>query len=282
MNSIEQIKQILLNNKGISNKEVANTLGVSIRQVSATYAQMVRSGLMPRLTPKVAKTPSISKGAKPTKLKKAKVVINTYSNTDGVKKQEARDKIEKAILVSNSFDRPILTLPFHECKLEIQLLQNISNKLKFLGCEMNDETYNRMLMTISSKNLPISTHKGMIGEVIAEAKENQFSNLILDYCGQFGTNHIDIGMAITNNIVGIGGAICITANKRISPNTFAIYEQMERLNPKIGLTDETRCVHAITTFIGRIGGFRYAIESIFDYNDGIGKNMVLIIIRRIA
>jgi hypothetical protein len=242
-------------------------------RVSACYSNLVKKGLMPTLK-KLTK--------KEKKAKKEKKVVNTYSNLEGLNKQEARNIMEKAILLSKLFNKPILTLPFEECKLEIQLLNNISKKLRFLGCEMNEETYNKMLMTIATKNLPISTHKGMIGEVIAEARENQFGNLILDYCGQFATYHNDIKTAMVNNIVCVGGAICITANKRIAQSTFEIYEQMERLNPKLGLTEDTRCVHAMVTFIGRIGGFNYAIERVFDYNDGRGKNMVLIIVRRIA
>jgi hypothetical protein len=197
--SNEIIKQAILLKDGRTNKQIAMDLGVTSMRVSSNYSHLSNKGLVPKLGKvKVVK--------KTKKVKKVKVVVNTYNNTDGVKKQEARNIIEKAIIASKLFEKPILTLPFEECKLEMQLLKNVSENLRFLGCEMIDETYNKMLMTIASNNLPISTHKGKIGDIILEARENQFSNLILDYCGQFGTYQNDIKTAMENNIVEVNGS----------------------------------------------------------------------------
>lgn len=274
-----EIETILLKKDGRTNKEIAKAFKISTMKVSAVYSHLVRKSLLPKLTSAyVPKKPRKQKELRTIKVKKT---TNLYSNSNGANKQIARDKMEKAILASKSFVKSILTLPFQDCKMERQLLTNVSPKLKFLGCEMIDETYNNMLMTIAKNNLPISTHKGMIGEVIREAKANQFSNIILDYCGQFATYADDIKIAMENFIVGVNGAICITANKRIHVSTFGFYEQMEKLNPPFNLTEDTRCVHGMITFINRIAGMNYSIEEKFDYNDGQGRNMVLIIVRRI-
>lgn len=279
----EKIKEVILLKDGRTNKEIANDLGVSSMRVSSNYSYLSNNGLVPKLSLIKDKTKKIkSKLDGVTSKYKQKMLLNTYSNSDGVNKQNARDKMEVAVLKSQLFEKPILTLPFKECKFEMQLLKNISSNLRFLGCEKDNDTYNNMLLTIAKNNLPISTHKGLIGEVINEARENQFGNLILDYCGQFASIFADIKTAMDNKIVCVKGTICITANKRIAGGTFDIYEQMEKLNPKSNLDEETRCVHTMKTFISRVGGFNYSIEEVFDYNDGRGKNMVLIIVRRLA
>lgn len=203
----------------------------------------------------------------------------SFVNDKGVNKQIARDVMVNAIKQSDTTKGLILTLPFIHCLIERQILAEVSKKYSFLGCEQEPDVYNKMLMTIAKNNLPISTHKGTIGEKIRQAKANEYSHLILDYCGQLGTTHEDIRIAMLNNIVEINGTIAITLNKRITPKTEEIYELMERLNPQ---TDKTisRSEHCLKTLINRIGGFNYAIESTLNYHDT--ANMILVIVRRIA
>jgi len=52
------------------------------------------------------------------------------------------------------------------------------------------------------------------------------------------------------------------------------------VSPRQDNNDTTRCEHAITTFINRIGGMKYAIEATLNYHDT--TSMILIIVRRIA
>jgi hypothetical protein len=212
------------------------------------------------------------------KVKSKKNELGNFMNKKGVNKQKARDLMVTSIL-NSLVHGIILTLPFEDCIIE-QMLLKVSNKFKFLGCEIKENVYNNMLMTIAKKNLPISTHKGSISEIINFARENQFSDLILDYCGQFGTTYKDLETAIKNDIVCVGGCICLTVNKRISPGTEYIYELMEKLNPQPTSNEDTRCEHAIRTFINRKGGEKYAIENALPYHDTTA--MLLVVIRRVA
>ncbi len=203
-----------------------------------------------------------------------------FKNDKGENKQKARDLMVSSIANSNTTKGTILTLPFKHCIIEQQILKQVSKKYKFLGCEIDSGVYNEMLITIAKNNLPISTHKGTIGDKIRQAKTNEYSHLVLDYCGQLGTAHDDIKVCIENDIVELDGTILITLNKRITPGTEGIYELMERLNPRTDTNELTRCEHALRTFINRIGGVKYAIEAVLNYHDT--TSMILMVVRRIA
>ena len=250
-----QIANDIIKNPNIDRVKLAKKYNVKNNVVGAQYAQLKRNGKL--------------------ELPKGK-----FANQDGENKELARIKMVKAIKNSNTSKNPILTLPCSDCVIEMKILNEISKKYRFMGCELDSKVYNKMLMTIAKNNLPFDTHKGKIGDKIREAKPNQYSHLILDYCGTLGTAHEDIKFAIDNDIVEIDGTIAITLNKRISGSE-DIYNLMERLNPSLPSdNDETRFVKACRTFLTRIGSYKYAIEDVFNYKDTAA--MVLIIVRRIA
>ena len=237
--------------------------------------------------PKVLKVKT-TKAKKPTK-KKVEVIVNTvldenpFLNDGGVKKQEAREMMVKYIIGSGILDGEILTLPNVKCIIEKMLLKK-SKKFEFQACELNEEVYNKMLLTIAEGKLPISVNRGGIAKKINEARENQYSHLILDYCGQLATFHKEIKHAIQKNIVRVGGTIHITLNKRISRGTEAFYERMETLNPpkesNPKLREDNRSEQCLNTFINRIGGDGYALKDTLPYKDK--SSMVLMVIQRIA
>jgi len=267
------INETVLANFETTTKEVlAKKLNVSVRSIVATFSSLKRRKLIPTnkhlLSSLTIETPKIEIKAK-----------EKFQNVKGEKKQVARDLMVKSIVQSEISKGTILTLPFIHCKIEQQLINIVGKKYNFLGCENDPIVYNQMLMTIAQNNLPISTHKGNIKDKINIANENEYSHLILDYCGQLGTTHEEIKTAIENNIVQVGGVIAITLNKRITPNTEFIYELMEKLNPRTKEDEDTRCEHALRTFINRIGGLNYAIESVLNYHDT--TSMILMIVRRI-
>ena len=131
---------------------------------------------------------------------------------------------------------------------------------------------------------------GSISEQIFKAKEDEFSHLILDYCGQLDTFAKEIIYAIQNNIVAKNGTLSITLNRRVtlSPGfSFAdtIYSDMLGLRniKKVAKGELVRI--ALNIFLERICGLNYSIIETFEYRDDKkdkrGSNMVLAIVKRL-
>ena len=280
MKTAKEIQQFILNNHEVmSNVEMAQILDETVKRVGMNYATLSGRGLVPLKVIKNNVDVQINKLNKLTNKLTTKVETD-FKNISGDEKDKARKLMVKTIKESERSPKPILTLPFEDCLIEQKLLSEVSKKFTFLGCERKSPVYNKMLMTIANNNLPINTYKGLIGDKIKEATTNQYSHLLLDYCGQLGTAHVDINHAISFDIVEVGGTIAITLNKRITPGTESIYELMEKLNPQTTTSEDTRTEHALRTFINRVGGFKYSIEDVLSYYDT--SSMILMIVRRIA
>jgi hypothetical protein len=280
MKTSKEIQQFILNNHEVmSNVEMAQILDETVKRVGMNYATLSGRGLVPLKVIKNNVDVQINKLNKLTNKLTTKVETD-FKNISGDEKDKARKLMVKTIKESERSPKPILTLPFEDCLIEQKLLSEVSKKFTFLGCERKSAVYNKMLMTIANNNLPINTYKGLIGDKIKEATTNQYSHLLLDYCGQLGTAHVDINHAISFDIVEVGGTIAITLNKRITPGTESIYELMEKLNPQTTTSEDTRTEHALRTFINRVGGFKYSIEDVLSYYDT--SSMILMIVRRIA
>jgi hypothetical protein len=215
---------------------------------------------------------------------------STYSNHDGMYKNRARMKIVNTIKESNLKNRRILSLPADNCIIEKQLFTNVSKLIKFVLCENNEQVYKKLLMNIvtSKTRIPHSILSGSIGDEIYRSRENDYTDLILDYCGQIGTYHKEIEHAIKNNIVCVGGTISMTFNKRISGDTnMKFIEEMERLNPNFDKKEgENRTEPAVMTFLNRVCGMNYQIVERYSYrDDGDDKKrspMMLVIVRRVS
>jgi hypothetical protein len=209
--------------------------------------------------------------------------LNSFSNNAGNEKEKTRIKIKNAIEKSGvGFDNPIVSLPYEDLKMELKLLKEVSNKFKFIGCEIDKQTYKNMLSNIIKNDLTINTYFGAIGDLLLTRKKDSISHLILDYCGQFESFYKDIQYTIENDLVELNGIIALTFNNRISTSSRYIYELMEKLNPRTDNDDDKTVIHSIKTFINRIGGLKYAIEEVFVYGDKGKASMVLVIIKRIA
>jgi hypothetical protein len=205
-----------------------------------------------------------------------------FTNELGVQKQIAREWIVNSIYNS---DKEFLTLPADNCKIEKMILEKISPKCNFVMCEEKPEVYRKLLLRIVNefKHMP-TLHPYKVSKLIYEAKENQYSNLILDYCGQIATFADEIKYAIDNDIVEVNGVIALTFAKRISQDASKNFiEQIELLNklPKstYGDINESRTENAVITYINRICGLKYSLEKVFNYRDT--SAMILVIIRRI-
>jgi len=194
---------------------------------------------------------------------------NSYSNEDGVYKQEARNIMKQAIKVHGK----ILSLPFSTCELEKQILADNPNAFTFVGCEYESDTFAKMFQTIQKDEIlksVIEPYYGEIGDKIFNAKENEYSNLILDYCGILDTFSKEIKYTVENNIVGVGGAICVTLSKRNSAKEENIFKKINKNIPSnlfddsVGETE--RAIRAFFMALVTVNS-NYSIEEFFPYQD---------------
>jgi len=215
-----------------------------------------------------------------SKIKASKALKNnTFGNSNGVKKQEARKLMANAIKVQGK----IPSLPFSTCELEKMILDKNPKGFTFIGCERDSKTYDEMCKTIMNDEVlktAISTHYGLIGDVLFDAKEDAFSNLILDYCGVLESFIKEIEHVVENNIVGKGGAICITLNKR-GYNGDSVKNRILSKIP-VGIYGNTCGEVELATIIYFhnlvLKNIGYSIEEFFNYQDT--APMMLIILRR--
>lgn len=222
---------------------------------------------------------------------KKKSTSGIYSNADGEKKAEARKFIIDAVKLNPFNQQRILSLPADNYTLETLLFKHIDKNIKFDVCERDTKTYNRLLEKLKylpKSKKPTTIYRGDIGDVINEAKENKYTHIVLDYCGQVGTFANEIRTAVNNNIVQVNGTISMTFCKRASGKlNLQFMKKMLRLNGKIkGLTQinncETDIEKAIYKFLSIICKENYAIEKQFAYKDKDKSSMVLFIIRRLS
>ena len=203
--------------------------------------------------------------------------VNSFTNSKGIKKAQARAIMIGAIKQSRLFGK-VLTLPYKTCEIERNLIDKVSKRFKFIGCEREPKVFIDMLKTVIKYKLDMDCIHGEIGEQIANAKENEFDHLILDYCGQLSTTYNDIRTALKNKIVKIGGTIAITLNKRQSVKD-GIENEMNMLNP-LGI-ENGQVENAILTFIFGVTDFNYSLQTKFTYKDKKNSSMILIILKRV-
>jgi hypothetical protein len=219
-----------------------------------------------------------------------KVAPNRYSNEDGVEKMKTRHIIVNTINSVKLPKRRFLSLSADNCLTEGMLYNQVSKRSKFVLCENHPETYRQLLLNIVKNKtiVPYAVLSCSIGEEIRRSRENDYTDLVLDYCGQIGTNHEDIEYAIKNNIVCVGGTISVTLSKRISGGVGGGYnmsfiEKMEKLNPNFKKqVGDNRTEPAVLTFFNRICGMNYEIVVNHPYKDTDKQAMMLVIIRRVS
>ena len=256
-----EIKNTIINFPNLSNREIAQKLNCSSKKVSAI-----------RIWSNKEKTTT------------RKNTNGVYSNGEGVCKQQAREKIINCITETGLRKGKVLSLPFKTCELELQINRTIHNRFNYIACERSEDYYYEMLETIAKQRLNMNTYLGEIKDKIYEAKENEYTHLILDYCGQLSSAQEEIKHAIKNNIVSVGGIIAVTLCKRGSL-TGKIGAKMEGLpsnyfGDEIG--EENKHITAARLYFADFIGTNYVMPVFFEYQDDGKAPMMLIILKRIA
>lgn len=212
--------------------------------------------------------------------------MNKYTNSKGKNKQSARKIMVNAIAESRTSKGTILSLPFETWAIEQMICFKVSRKFTFLGCEMVKTTYQKMVANALDNPLldESSFHFGKLGEVITNVKENTYSHIIADYCGQLHKVAGELGYALKNRVVEKDGTIAITLNERISGDGIRFEKNIVKGfgKRKKGIT---RCQFALECFVKKNAGDNFKIETVYKYNDKKddvkGAAMILMIVRRI-
>jgi hypothetical protein len=231
--------------------------------------------------------PFDSKKTKKVTKTKATKVKGFNTNGELINKRKAREMTADKIIESNVVGT-IISLPHTECEIETQILERNPN-FNFIGVERDLPTFNRMAKFLAEANLTskITPIFGEMSTLIKNANEGQYAHLILDYCNWITMVHEEISIALSRNIVAIGGTIALTINKRFIHTDFI--RHMEKLCPYDKATSEykTHTEHIIAKLILAKGGVgQYETIVSFEYNDPKGEqikgaNMILVIVKRL-
>lgn len=246
-----------------SNKEMAKALHVKQATIGANYSTLKIAG-------KITKAMEIERDMLFTLLKVNdmyqffKDIANSYSNGDGENKQNVRLHIYKAMQKGGL----VLSLPFVTCFLE-ELIYSNDKTIKFLGVECETETYKGMVQTIEQTKLPIEPYFGMLSDKINEAKADTFSNLILDYCKALHSHSDEITTAVENNIMSVGGAMCVTLARMGMSNNYGVVNDILSSIPKGMFGNVKPTELAYNLFFANLvqNNPNYVIENVIHYQD---------------
>jgi hypothetical protein len=251
--------------------QICKKYGKTVAQLSGRKTSLVRRGCFLK---SLNTNPTTKKSKTSTKLKNKP---DAFANSNGTKKEQAREVMVEAIRVSGLYGK-VLTLPYKYCNIELKLIE-VSKKFSFVGCETEPKVYFEMLRTVAKEQINMECSPNAIGEKIEVAHKDEYSHLLLDYCGQLNSFQNDIKMAMENDIVKVGGTISITLNKRKTVKG-GIEDDMNDLNP-LGNTLGKEVENAILTFIRIVGGFKYSIETVMPYRDKGKGAMILVVVKRL-
>jgi hypothetical protein len=227
----------------------------------------------------------VNVGVRVGKVKKE--VVNKFRNHDGIGKNEARLLVSKLIGSSVGRSPKILTLPSDMWVWE-KLILSMKPESKFVGVEYDNEIFNRMLKTyVDSPELQrsvVSLHNSPMCDIIRKSETDEFSHLVLDYCGIINSFRDEINEVLTRNLVKVNGYISITLSSSGRHNNDVGRPISNVLNilPRDlfgdGMTDSVFSTKVIISSMLVELGDRYKLDEFFTYNDT--TEMMLFVIRR--
>ena len=145
-------------------------------------------------------------------IKENKTKVGFFKNIDSEGKKLARQIIAKWVGTLTS-KQQVLTLPYVTWAMEKLIEMYTGYKFSYMACECNFTIFKEMILNGKKWGKNNDFYYGALGDKIKMAIENQYSHLILDYCGMLTTFRREIIMAVTNNIVEVGGTISVTVIK---------------------------------------------------------------------
>ena len=145
-------------------------------------------------------------------IKENKTKVGFFKPNDSEGKKLARQIIAKWVGTLTS-KQQVLTLPYVTWAMEKLIEMYTGYKFSYMACERDFTIFKEMILNGNKWGKKNDFYYGTLGDKIKMAIENQYSHLILDYCGMLSTFRREITMAVINNIVEVGGTISVTLLK---------------------------------------------------------------------
>jgi hypothetical protein len=248
-----------------TNDELSELYGLTKKQVAGVLIAHKRFGgdWVDKLTDKLGISEEVYSG---------------FSNFNGDGKLGARERTFNAVKLSKFRCGKIATLPSTEWKMERSINQ-ISKRFNYIACENNLEYFKKMVAKSDWYGTKNECHQTPIADLIFQAKEDEYSHLLLDYCGRIETFQKEIKYACENNIVKKGGVIAVTLFKTRS--NAPIISKLNQLHSDmtgqhIKMNDNENAIKMFFHCLSAMTEFEVVEE--FTYNDG--SPMILVILKR--
>lgn len=223
-------------------------------------------------------------------LTEVEVTQQAFTNHNGAGKMECRRIVSEYIGKVAGRNPKILTLPSDKWIWEKEILK-CKSESKFTAVEYNTEIFNEMVKNYAKSpelsNSVECMYNCPMSEVITKSKTDEFSHMILDYCGLINSFQEEINEVLTRDIVRIDGIISITLSKSSRHNNDSGKEISNILSaiPKnmfgSNLSDVEICTKLSITKMVLNQGAKYKIVDTNAYNDTNGQGMMLFVIQRL-
>lgn len=211
-----------------------------------------------------------------------------FKNHNGEGKNSVREFVSEYISKSVGRNPKILTLPCDQWIWE-KLLLSKRPDCKFVGVEYDTKVFQQMVKTYTKsselKKSVLSLHNSDMCEVINHSHTDEYSHMILDYCGIINTFKSEINDVLVRDLVKVNGYISITLSLTDRRNNDSDREISNIMNTiplnmfgDLEMTPNEFCTRlSITNMVMNTNG-RYKIDEIINYNDT--SKMMIFLIRR--
>ena len=202
-----------------------------------------------------------------------------FTNKDGEGKGVSRRTMAMHIGRSGLRKGKVLTLPHIHWTMESLLQDTVSKVFKYVAVENNLNVFPQMAAKVTDFGRGSEVYYGDIAGKIYAAQEDEFSHLILDYCGTLETFRKEIIHACLNNIVKVGGTISVTVQKART-NSVCVEKTINLKSKWTGeYLKETDNTHFIGTFFDMLSAMTdFEVVDKVQYGDG--SPMMLVVIKR--
>lgn len=250
-------------------RELANELGVPTQTISATVTWLKRE----------VKVNLNNYNALINKIGQKISNKNTYNNHEGTFKTVARD-IMVAYITSSKIYGDILTLPSYTWAIE-KLINKLTKRFYYIAIERDIDTFKLMKKEFKQINLKGETHNAEIKDFLYGKHEDTYSHMILDYCGTLSTIAKELEYTFDNNLVKVGGYICVTFNKAIRSTGQNIDYLLNYGSYATNFPNDNRCEAEKTAeaFFNSVKGKNHRLVEIYSYTDT--SPMMLVVLQRI-
>jgi hypothetical protein len=206
-------------------------------------------------------------------------MFQTYNNGDSEIKDTCRSIVIDYML-EHSIIGKMLTLPSSNVTFERRVIDEISQYMTFDAVEYDSKVFMDMIAQFTKLSIldrVKSLHNCKVGEMIGNAKANEYAHAFLDYCGTLSKHEYDVKTAMDNKIVMPKGVLAFTFCLSHDYGT-----KLKNLVGHIETKDEQSFTYsAIETYFKNNIGNTYKLKEMYQYLSKNNQPMVLVVLKRI-